>query len=181
MAGPKAKSILIEEMNSLDYPDFISHFGSVIEHGALAAASVWSARPFSSAQALHQAFEEFLFSLSPRAKEGVIRCYPDLAGKLAEENRLTEDSQKEHRAAGLLEMSENEKAELRSLNFPYKKKFSFPFVICAMENKKEAIMRGIRARLENKHSEEVDNALKEISKIAYHRIINYVVDNASKM
>ena len=169
-------AISLEEVNGLDYPDFISRFSFVIEHGTLAAATVWGSRPFLSLKAFHEAFHHFLFSLSSEAREGVVRCYPDLAGRLAEEDMLTKESLSEHKAAGLLELTEEERRELGDLNSRYKRKFSFPFVICARENKKEAILKGIRARLENAHGVELENALNEISKIAHHRIASHVAD-----
>lgn len=179
MASPKSVSdsnpkLSLEQVNAMDCPDFISHFGSVIEHGTLAAASVYASRPFRDITALHQAFNLFIQSLSGQARAGLIRCYPDLAGRLAEENRLNRESLEEHRAAGLLELTEEEREELRSLNSSYKDKFDFPFVVCARENRKEAIMREIRARLGNGLLDEVENALAEISKIAYHRISGIV-------
>lgn len=167
----------MREVNALNYEDFIQRFGSVLEHGTLAAASVWSSRPFPDAFALHGAFKAFLSSsLSAQAREGVVRCYPDLAGRLTEEQRLTGESLREHKAAGLLELTDEEKAELGVLNSHYKEKFSFPFVICARENKKQAIMSGMRTRLQNSRSEELENALTEISKIAKHRIDELVTE-----
>lgn len=77
-------------------------------------------------------------------------------------------------AAGLLELSEEERAELVALNDRYKEKFGFPFVICARENKKDSILRGIKSRLGNSVSEEVENALAEIGKISRLRIANIV-------
>ncbi len=172
--------LTLEAVNNMDYHEFITAFCSVIEHGTLAAATVWSGRPFSSQLALHQAFVLFLSSLPPQSKLGVVRCYPDLAGKSAGEGGLTEESHSEHKAAGLLELSKREMEEMVSLNDSYKEKFSFPFVICARENKKEAIMKGTISRLENSVAEEVDNALAEISKIAYHRITNILHVNSGQ-
>lgn len=160
----------MDQVNGMDYPEFISVFGSVLEHGSLVAASVWGHRPFPTRQSLHDAFTSFLKELSVNTKAGLIRCYPDLAGKMAQENRLSRDSLDEHTRAGLLELTGAERAQLASLNSSYKDKFGFPFVICVTENKKEAIMKGIRTRLENSWSDEVESAITEISRIAYHRL-----------
>ena len=172
--GVASPSMDLEEVNKMGYAEFISAFRGVFEHGALAAATVWGAGPFPSSAALHEAFLRFLQRLDPEAKKGVVRCYPDLAGKLAGEGALTEESLSEHKAAGLLELSEEERAELVALNDRYKEKFGFPFVICARENKKDSILRGIKSRLGNSVSEEVENALAEIGKISRLRIANIV-------
>ena len=167
---PPKKKLSLEEVNKMDYPEFISHFDAILEHGALAAGTVWAWRPFPSLQALHQAFLTFIQALSPESKEGLIRCHPDLAGKLAEENKLSEHSMAEQKGSGLLELSDLEKGVLRALNARYQEKFAFPFVVCARENKKEAILSGIKHRLENGHLEEAERAVAEIGKIAYHRL-----------
>ena len=169
-ASGKVSKLSMAEVNGMDYPEFISHFEGVLEHGTLAAATVWTSRPFPSPQALLQAFESFIHALDPQSKEGLVRCHPDLAGKLAEEGKLTRHSLEEQRVAGLLELSQLERTELSDLNARYKNKFGFPFVVCARENKKQAIFTGIRARLENSRSKEVERALAEIVKIAYHRL-----------
>lgn len=176
-----SKKVSVDQINRMDYTDFISTFGSVIEHCYLAAATVWSSRPFPDSQGLHQVFADFLHSLSTQAKSGVIRCHPDLAGRLAEEKKLTKESLSEQKAAGLLELTATERHKLASLNTSYKAKFGFPFVICARENKKEMIMKGIESRLENSVAEEVETALLEISKIAFHRIKDIVNDSNTKL
>ncbi len=170
------KKLSLEEVNKMDYPEFISLFDAILEHGTLAAATVWASRPFYSLQELHHAFQRFIQTLTPESKEGLIRCYPDLAGKLAEENKLSGHSLEEHRGAGLLELSDLEKGVLRALNSSYKEKFGFPFVVCARENKKEAILSGIKGRLENSCSEEAERAVVEIGKIAYHRLNGIIQD-----
>lgn len=172
-------ALSLDAVNRMDYSEFISAFGSVIEHGILAAACVWDSRPFASTQALQQAFSAYLQTQSPQHKPGVIRCYPDLAGKLSQQGRLTEESQREHAAAGLLEMTAEEKTELESLNARYKAKFQFPFVISAMENKKATIMREIKVRMGNSVLEEVEIALSQISRIAAHRINSCVYEESS--
>lgn len=181
MAGSKKGGVSIEEVNRMDYGEFVSIFDSVLEHGTLAAATVWRSRPFPTSQSLHRAFEGFMDALSPEAKEGLIRCFPDLAGKLAEEGKLSGHSLEEHRLAGILDLTEAERMDMTDLNSRYKKKFSFPFVVCARENKKAAILSGLRARLESSPQEEVERALGEISKIARHRINGIICEETQKL
>jgi 2-oxo-4-hydroxy-4-carboxy-5-ureidoimidazoline decarboxylase len=52
----------------------------------------------------------------------------------------------------------------------YRKKFGFPFVICARLNKKEAILTGFEQRLKNSREQEIKTALEEICKIAEFRL-----------
>ena len=168
--------LTLEEVNVLDFADFIEKFCSVIEHTPLAAATVWSSRPFDSVSALHEAFTAFLNHLSLDVKAGVLRCYPDLAGRLAEQGVLSKESLNEHKSAGLLDLTEQEMKELGTLNISYKLKFNFPFVICARENKKLAIFAGIRTRWGNDVETETEIGIGEVSKIAGHRLRNVVDD-----
>ena len=49
-------------------------------------------------------------------RAGILRVHPDLAGRIAEEGRLTSESLKEQSQAGLGDMTQEEKARMRSLN-----------------------------------------------------------------
>ena len=56
----------------------------------------------------------------------------------------------------------------------YRQKFNFPFVICARENKKEAILAAFPIRLQNTPDQEVTTALAEIAKIARLRLMDSI-------
>ena len=176
------KKLSLEEVNGMDFQQFSETFGSVIEQTPLVAATVWSFRPFQDLATLHKAFSDFIQKdIFPEARAGIIRCHPDLAGRLAQTNQLSEASTREQKAAGLSELSDSEKRELNSLNERYKERFGFPFVVCARENKKEAIFAGLRARLGNSLQEEEQQALKEISKIAWYRLNDIVINDRSPL
>jgi 2-oxo-4-hydroxy-4-carboxy-5-ureidoimidazoline decarboxylase len=178
----RKKLLSLEEVNGMDFQQFSETFGSVIEQTPLVATTVWSCRPFQDLATLHKAFTDFIQKdIFPEARSGIIRCYPDLAGRLAQESQLSEESTREHKAAGLLELSDSEKRELNSLNERYKEKFGFPFVVCARENKKEAVFAGLRARLGNSLQEEEKQALKEICKIAWYRLNDVVINDRSPL
>ena len=66
---------------------------------------------------------------------------------------------------------------MRMHNEAYKNKFRFPFVICARQNKKEAILRGIVKRYHRTVEEETESAMKEVMKIALFRLKNRVEIN----
>lgn len=164
----------LKEVNEMDYPEFISVFSSAIEHGTLAAACVWEARPFHDISSLCKSFTDFLHSLSLSCQTGLVRCYPDLAGTLSGDGMLSKESTLEQKGAGLLDLTDTEKNELSVLNDKYRSKFEFSFVVCAKENKKETIRRELRQRLENTAAEELNTAIKEIGKIANYRIKDMV-------
>lgn len=178
----RKKLLSLEEVNRMDFQQFTETFGSVIEQTPLVAATVWSYRPFQDLAALHKAFANFIQrDIFPEARAGIIRCHPDLAGRLAQASQLSEASTREQKAAGLLELGDSERRELNSLNESYKKRFGFPFVICARENKKEAIFAGLKVRLGNSLQDEERQALEEIGKIAWYRLNDIVVNHRSSL
>ena len=107
-------------------------------------------------------------------KEGILRLHPDLAGRLAQVGQLTSESTQEQASAGLTTMTEDERQRMNNLNRRYKDKFGFPFVICARENKKDAILRGLQERLENSAQTEAVTGANEVKKICRLRILDIV-------
>jgi OHCU decarboxylase len=100
----------------------------------------------------------------------LIRAHPDLVGRAALAGTLTRESNGEQASAGLNVLSPTEIELFQKQNAAYRAKFSFPFVICARLNKKEAILAGFEQRLKNSSMQEVQTALEEIFKIAELRL-----------
>lgn len=67
------------------------------------------------------------------------------------------------------------------MHFRYREKFGFPFVICARQNKKEAILKGIAERLEHSADEELNIGMEEVKKICLLRLLGIVIDDKSHM
>jgi OHCU decarboxylase len=109
-------------------------------------------------------------SASTDEQLGLIRAHPDLVGRLAREGRLTRESTGEQAAAGLDQLSTDEVAAFERYNAEYLERFGFPFVICARENRKDAILAAIPKRLANSREQEIATALAEIDKIARLRM-----------
>jgi len=63
----------------------------------------------------------------------------------------------------------------------YKAKFGFPFVICARENKKAAILSGVAQRLQNDIVTEVATGIGEVKKISFFRLCNIINTGESKL
>ena len=103
-------------------------------------------------------------------KQGILRCHPDLAGRLATAGQLSCESTREQRTVGLLDLSPDESVAMATRNDLYKAKFGFPFVICVRENKKTAILTGLEKRLLNSADEEVHLGIEQVKKIVYLRL-----------
>jgi 2-oxo-4-hydroxy-4-carboxy-5-ureidoimidazoline decarboxylase len=125
---------------------------------------------------LHAAMCAVVSAASDEEKLALIRAHPDLVGRMAREGRLTADSTREQAAAGLSSLSAEEVEAFDRYNAAYRERFGFPFVICARENKKDAILAAFPVRLNNSRQDEMTTALAEIFKIARLRLIDLVSD-----
>ncbi|KAI4462516.1 2-oxo-4-hydroxy-4-carboxy-5-ureidoimidazoline decarboxylase-related [Holotrichia oblita] len=195
-----AVTLSIDEVNKLTSDLFIKIFGNVVEHYSNAAIGILKCKPFSCAEDISMAINHYLDLLSDAGmiifriyclylncrrvfyrfciyvleKTKVLQLHPDLAGKLAEKGELTNESVEEQKSAGLDVITPENKHKLNSLNEEYKKKFSFPFVICARENKIQKILSSIEMRLHNEHHQELSTGIEEVKKISKLRIYEIV-------
>nr|CAD7578049.1 unnamed protein product [Timema californicum] len=165
---------LLEEVNGLTPQEFLQVFGNVVEDRPDVARHVAALRPFSGVEQLTDTALLYLDTLSLEGKEEVLRCHPDLAGRLAEEGKLTAESAGEQHAAGLHKLTPEDKRDIDQLNKRYKEKFGFPFVICARENKANAILLGLKRRVNNSKESELEEGIQEVKKICRLRICELV-------
>ena len=121
----------------------------------------------------------YSYYFSKTAKQGILRGFPDLAGKIAEAGELTKESNREHAAANLHILSNREKELLQELNCRYREKFGFPFVICARMNKKEAILKGLEDRYGNDAKEELETGIEQVLKICELRLRDIVAPSSN--
>eukprot|EP00090_Calanus_glacialis_P015381 TRINITY_DN24271_c0_g1_i1.p1 TRINITY_DN24271_c0_g1~~TRINITY_DN24271_c0_g1_i1.p1 ORF type:complete len:208 (+),score=38.04 TRINITY_DN24271_c0_g1_i1:93-626(+) len=162
----------VEFCNFSSTEEFVETFGNVVEHTQKVADELLARRPFSSSDTFLNALDSVIESLSESEKVGILEGHPDLAGRLADANLLTPESTREQKEAGLDLLSAEQKACLKSHNDQYRKKFGFTFIICARENKAEAILKGLDQRLSNPRDEEIHIGIEEVKKIAKLRTID---------
>lgn len=169
--------INITDINSQDFGTFVEKFNNVVEHSPFVAGTLWKMKPFHSVD--HFVLNTFktIYSLPTIMQEGILRLYPDLAGHLADDGQLGLESTLEHSAANLDQLTYEEKTQMADLNQKYKDKFGFPFVICARMNKKDAILSGLKARLNNSQEHELQNGIREVMKICELRIRDLIYDD----
>lgn len=168
--GTMPKQMTLQEINVLDRESFVSALGSLFEGPPWIVRQAWHARPFESLAALHQVLCAVMYHAPSEQQVALIQAHPDLVGRAALAGTLTPASMNEQASAGLNQLSAQDGAIFSQLNQTYRDRFGFPFVICARENKKESILAGFTARLENSHRREIDIALAEIAKICWLRL-----------
>ena len=160
----------LEYLNGCDRSAFVAFLGHLFEHSPWVAEQAWAQRPFASAEALHAALGATMRAAPVAQQLALIRAHPDLAGRLAQQKKLTAESTKEQASAGLNQLTAAELAEFTRNNDAYQAKFGFPFIICARLNAKAAILAAMQARLPNSPAAEHAAALAEIEKIAWLRL-----------
>ncbi len=160
----------LAELNSASRDAFTAALGHLFEHSPWVVAETWPRRPFASGDALHTALCNTMRAGTPEKQFALIRAHPDLAGRLAQQRKLTAESNREQASAGLDRLTDAELAEFTRLNEAYKARFGFPFVICARLNAKAAILTAMKSRLPHEPAVEFSTALSEIEKIAQLRL-----------
>jgi 2-oxo-4-hydroxy-4-carboxy-5-ureidoimidazoline decarboxylase len=163
--------VTLAELNAGGRQEFLSACSGLFEGSPWVAERAWLARPFHTLEALHREMVAALHGASLGEKLGLIRAHPDLVGRLsARTPALGVHSAREQAAAGLDSLTEEEARMFRSFNEEYHGKFGFPFVICAKENRKDAILQAFPRRLSQEREREIETALAEIGKIAWLRL-----------
>lgn len=165
----------IEDVNKLPSTEFVNLFKNAVELWPQAAESTVQQRPFNSLNELVDHFSDYLENLSIDDRVAVLKSHPDLAGKLLDENKLSNESATEQSLAGLDKLTAEKKTQLVQSNTEYSEKFGFPFVICVRQNNKiDRILEGFRERLQNNRHQEIINGTEQVKKICQLRIENIV-------
>jgi OHCU decarboxylase len=160
----------LAEINAFDRAAFVAALGGVYEGPPWIVEAMCDTRPFANLDDMHAAMDDAMWR-APRARKiELLNAHPDLVGEAARRGTLSASSSHEQAAAGLHQLSADEIATFERYNTDYRARFGFPFVICARENKKESILAGFEARMEHGEDEEIETALREVSKIAWLRL-----------
>ena len=158
------------DVNALDRAAFVARFGRIFEHSPWVAERAWPARPFANVAALHEAMTRAMRAGGTGEKTALLRAHPELAGREAEEGRLTAASTGEQKSAGLDRLVPEEMRLLAELNASYRAKFGFPFIIAVRARTKDQIMAEFARRLARNPAEEFETALGEVETIARIRV-----------
>jgi OHCU decarboxylase len=156
----------LAELNAATEEEFVRMVGPVYEHSPHFARRAAAKRPFSDADHLRHALLQEVNHAPDEEQMNLIRAHPDLVGRAV----LTAESQGEQAAAGLGDLSAEERESFRRHNAAYRERFGFPFIICARMNRKDAILEAFPRRLQNDAAAEKKTALDEIHKIAALRL-----------
>lgn len=162
----------LSELNQMSQEAFVKALGAVFEDTPAIAQQAWHKRPFKDLAELHQGMVDVVKALSRDEQLALIRAHPDLGSKA----KMAEASVREQTGVGLDRLTPEEYNRFVSLNHAYKDKFGFPFIIAVKNNTKASILDAFDRRLGNTADAEMEQALTEITQIAWFRL-NEIVCN----
>ncbi len=159
--------------SQMDRATFTKTFGGVFEHSPWIAERAWELElgpAHDCAAGMHNALCRVFRSASEEERLGVLTAHPDLAGKLAQANRLTPESTHEQSSAGLDALTDEERATFTRLNEAYMARHGFPFIIAVRDHDKASIAAAFRRRIDNDRASEFAEACRQVERIAELRL-----------
>ncbi len=159
--------------SKLDKAAFVSAYGGIFEHSpwiAERAHELELGPAHDTAGGLHNALVRIFRSASEEERLGVLLAHPDLAGKLAQANRLTAESTAEQAGAGLDALTDEERDTFTRLNAAYVQKHGFPFIIAVRDNTKASINAAFERRIDNDRDVEFAEACRQVERISELRL-----------
>lgn len=153
--------------------EFVESFGGVFEHSSWVAKRAYKLElgpAHDSAVGVHSILCRAFRAASEDERLDVLIAHPDLAGKLAQAERLTEASTMEQASAGLDALTDEERAKFERLNTDYTVKFGFPFIIAVKDNSKASIMDDFERRIGHTREAEFAEACAQVERIARLRL-----------
>jgi 2-oxo-4-hydroxy-4-carboxy-5-ureidoimidazoline decarboxylase len=161
----------LDTLNRLSADEFVRTLGGIYEHSPWIAAAAQVRAPFADTDALVAALREAVANAPHERQLELLRAHPELAGKEAASGTLTAHSSEEQKGAGLINLSDAEKAELAALNRRYRDKFGFPFIIAVRHHTKSGILAELRRRAAGEDiASEFATCLAQVHEIARLRL-----------
>ena len=152
---------------------FLERFGAIYEESEWVAAGAWRAlapEQRDDLELIAAAMQDIVTAAGTERQLALLRAHPDLAGRAAMADELTDASRSEQAGAGLDQCSPAEFEAFQTLNAAYREKFGFPFIIAVAGLDRRAILGAFRERVENDYDSEFATALEQVHRIAGIRL-----------
>ena len=168
-------TIMLDQVNHASAAQALALLDGLYEHSPWIAAKAIESRPFQSLAHLKYVMATVLTNAGDQAQLDLIRAHPELAGKAMISRSLTTESTLEQNTAGLAQCSPQEFATVQQLNFDYKAKFGFPFILAVRGTRgngltKLQIIRTFERRLNNHPEFEKAECLRNIHRVVELRL-----------
>lgn len=169
----KGHLIDLDEINKMSYEDFAATFSHVVQGNDWALEATYSLRPFESASALGEAFQDALLTATHAQQDELLASFPDLGSEDTAGNALAVD----HALSALGNLGEDEHNNIVELATEYHGKFGFPLIVCARDYERyDQLLHHGWTRMDNSARTERAAALIEVSKIVNTRFEELVAD-----
>jgi 2-oxo-4-hydroxy-4-carboxy-5-ureidoimidazoline decarboxylase len=155
----------IDEINTLPHAAFVDALGWIFERSPWVAERAWWRRPFKSLEALHTAMMDEVERATLEEQLELLRAHPDLGGRAG----LSTASASEQAAAGLDGQAPD--PQMRQLNAQYRERFGHPFLFAVKGASRSEIVQALQERLNASPEEEFREALRQVRRIAWFRIM----------
>jgi len=156
----------LADANTLTRDHFVSSLGWVFEHSPWVAKRAWNRRPFASLEQLHDAMIAEVLGARAEEQLALLRAHPDLGARA----RMSDASKGEQAGAGLDSLSRADFERLHTLNASYRERFGFPFLFAVKGRSTREILDALEARLRASVEDELSEALRQVSRIAWFRL-----------
>tara|TARA_B110001452_G_scaffold210076_1_gene180439 strand:- start:162 stop:668 length:507 start_codon:yes stop_codon:yes gene_type:complete len=160
---------MLNKIEKLSETKFVEVFGNVFENASWIADQLYKQKPFDNFQDLSKKMISIFENTDKKNKLKILNSHPDLANKTKIAS-LTPDSHREQNNVGLDQCTEKEYIEFKNLNFGYKKKFGFPFIVAVKGMNKSQILDIFKKRTLGDKETEFIEATLQVRKIASLRL-----------
>ncbi len=160
---------MFNKINKLSETEFTEVFGNIFENSSWITKKLYVQKPFANFKDLSKKMISIFEDTDNQSKLKILQSHPDLADK-AKIGTLTPDSNKEQSIASLDQCTEEEFNEFKNLNYKYKSKFGFPFILAVKEKNRSEILVNFKKRILSDKKIEFDEAIKQVKQIASLRL-----------
>jgi N-carbamoyl-L-amino-acid hydrolase len=170
-----ASPITLDAVNAATAAQFVELLRGTFELSPWAIERAAAARPFASIAQLKLALMQVVRDAGRDRQIELIRAHPELAGKAMLAGTLTAESTREQSAAGLTTSTQEQLAQLVSLNAAYGARFGWPFILAVRGPRgtgltPQSILATFERRLEGHPDVELAECLRNIARIVELRI-----------
>jgi 2-oxo-4-hydroxy-4-carboxy-5-ureidoimidazoline decarboxylase len=170
MSRVSARKRQLADVGQWPLDDFTDLLGGVFEHSPWVTQKAWQRRPFADVAELHLHMMAALHAAAPPEQLAMLRAHPELAGREAQSDTLTEASDSEQLGAGLKSLQPDELARMDELNAAYRAKHGFPFIVCVCHYTKAGILHELARRTALDTEREKAEALTQVAAITRLRL-----------
>jgi 2-oxo-4-hydroxy-4-carboxy-5-ureidoimidazoline decarboxylase len=164
-------ALSLNALNEAPEAGFTAALSDLFEHSPWVVDGIAQDRPFASAAALHEALMRRVRVSGKPAQLRLVMAHPELAGKEAVADALTEDSAGEQGRLGFNRLPAAEHAALAEINAAYRARFGFPCIVAlCRHDTRETVLADMRRRLTADPDAELATAIDEIGFIVGSRL-----------